>query len=381
MRLVVQITDKGPGSGGIRRVVEDHAEMLSDLGWKVRRLLLTGKKVDHLDPTETIAPIAFAQGPRAEADAISALRKIGQSADLIHLHLGLTAVTPALLRQAAAIAPLVVSLHDISPFEPQSDECPPDNIITRLARWRHGPARRAVWQAVCTQARVIHTPSSYLTDLARRAGAPTERLMVLPHMVPTPETQPRPLADCAPLVVYAGLLSRPKGAHLLLPALRAMQDRDTRLIICGDGPLADTIARDVAQSGLGDRVTLTGRIDRPEVLHWMGKARAIVHPSLIPEGFGLTMLEAMLLGRPVVGFGAGATGEWLTDGVTGLVARPATAEALAEALLRLVNDPSLGAQLGQAGSTQALALCAPSVVRAGLATLYDAALAQSTVGV
>lgn len=377
MGRVLQITDKGPSSGGIRRVVEDHATLLSEKGWVVTRLLLTAAQ--SRDPQEETAPVPFGQHARVQAVSLTTLKQAARHADIIHLHLGLTAVTPDLIQLAADIAPLVVSLHDIAPFEiPSEPPPPPQTLAKRLARWRHRPARRAVWQAVCDNATIIHAPSRYLADLAQQAGAPSARLIIVPHSVPLPQTRPPELADCPPLVVYAGLLSTQKGAHLLLPCLCALPS-DTRLAICGDGPLANTIARSLAQLDLEERVTLTGRIDHAEVLAWMGRARVVVHPSLIPEGFGLTILEAMMLGRPVAGFGKGATVDWLTNDVTGLVAEPANADALAGAVEVLLRDFGLGARLGTAGAARAAALCSPDTVQEALIKLYHTALARDKV--
>ena len=105
MGRVLQITDKGPGSG-IRRVVEDHATLLSEKGWVVTRLLLTAAQ--SRDPHEETAPVPFGQHARVQAVSLTTLKQAARHADIIHLHLGLTAVTPDLIQLAADIAPLVV---------------------------------------------------------------------------------------------------------------------------------------------------------------------------------------------------------------------------------------------------------------------------------
>ena len=86
-----------------------------------------------------------------------------------------------------------------------------------------------------------------------------------------------------------------------------------------------------------------------------------------------------MLGRPVAGFGKGATVDWLTNDVTGLVAEPANADALAGAVEVLLRDFGLGARLGTAGAARAAALCSPDTVQEALIKLYHTALARDKV--
>jgi glycosyltransferase involved in cell wall biosynthesis len=369
MLRILQITDKGPGAGGVRAVVEDHARMLEEQGLEVRRLRLHHGVAGEADQTEIRAPVGFAQDARTQHEALETLRRAAGTADLIHLHLGTTAVTPEFVTAAAATAPLLVTLHDISPFPDLSGYVEPLSLRERLGRMRHKALRQRVWQRVCACAEAIHAPSAYLSGLAIRAGAPAARVVVLPHAIRVPGIACQPVTGTAPLLIHAGLLSAPKGAGHLLPAFLLVSDRSARLTICGDGPMAGTLKREILQLGLSDRVTMTGRIPHDQVLGLFGRARAVLQPSLIPEGFGLTVLEAMSLGRPVIGFASGATAEWIMDGVTGLVAPPAPAGALAAALDRVLASPELAGRLGDEGRRRAQAVCLPERIGQELASL------------
>ena len=80
------------------------------------------------------------------------------------------------------------------------------------------------------------------------------------------------------------------------------------------------------------------------------EASVVVLPSLTEaESFGMTLVEAMACGRPVVGSRVGGIPGVVRDGVDGLLVPPGDAPALAEALRRLLTDEELGATMGAEG--------------------------------
>jgi glycosyltransferase involved in cell wall biosynthesis len=80
----------------------------------------------------------------------------------------------------------------------------------------------------------------------------------------------------------------------------------------------------------------------------------LVLPSVTPEPFGRTVVEAMAAGCPPVATAAGGPLESVEDGLSGLLVPPDDAEALAGAISRLLADPALARQLGRAGRRRAL---------------------------
>jgi glycosyltransferase involved in cell wall biosynthesis len=89
----------------------------------------------------------------------------------------------------------------------------------------------------------------------------------------------------------------------------------------------------------------------------MSRAAIVVLPSTtatgIAEGFNITALEAMALGRPVVASAVGGLPEVVIDGETGLLVAPGDVDSLASAVRRLVEDPVLARTLGEAGRIRA----------------------------
>jgi len=122
--------------------------------------------------------------------------------------------------------------------------------------------------------------------------------------------------------------------------------------------------------GLGGRVHFTGYLDdrsRNLLLHW---ASAAVVPSYYAP-FGLTALEAMAAGVPVVVSDTGGLGETVVHGETGLKVPPANPGALASAVLALLDDPVLARRLAGAARAEALDRYSWSDVAARTEAVYD----------
>jgi len=250
-----------------------------------------------------------------------------------------------------------------------------NGLRVSVARWLRGPSRRVLWRRICAEAVLILAPSRYLLDLARAAGAPEEKLRLLAHPVPAdlPETVPPPSAS-PPHIVHAGLLSRAKGGPILLKAFAEVLTADARLLVFGTGPEERAVRERARALGVADRVDFFGRATRGEVLSAMAAARVVAHPSLVAEGFGLVGIEAMSLGRPVVGFGLGGSTDWLTDGATGLVARAGDHADLARCLDRVLARPGLADRLGSEGRARATACFGRARIARDLGAAYSEAM-------
>jgi glycosyltransferase involved in cell wall biosynthesis len=103
----------------------------------------------------------------------------------------------------------------------------------------------------------------------------------------------------------------------------------------------------LAQAGLLERVHFTGFLpDRRSISEWYRALSVVVCASRV-EGFGLTCLEAMASGCPVVASRTGAWPELLSEGETGFLVPPCDSVALAEAIMRLTTDPERIAAMGR----------------------------------
>ena len=147
-------------------------------------------------------------------------------------------------------------------------------------------------------------------------------------------------------VLYAGQLLRNKGVHTLIQAAHlAAKSAPLRLTIAGDGP--EEVKRELRAllSGGPAIGEFLGRVPHADLPAIYRAHDLFVFPSLGPEAFGLTHLEAMASGTPVVSTRDGGQAEFLIDGENALVFPAGDAQALSGMLLALVQDLELARRL------------------------------------
>lgn len=152
-------------------------------------------------------------------------------------------------------------------------------------------------------------------------------------------------------IVAMGRLAPQKGFDLLIDAFVTVKAHHpaARLTIYGEGPERFALMAQVARLQLEDAVTLPGRAENPTQALCAGAIFAF--PSRY-EGFGLALGEAMSLGLPVIAADCpSGPGEMIRNEENGLLVPPNDADALAEALLRLLDDPAFAARLGHEART------------------------------
>jgi hypothetical protein len=159
------------------------------------------------------------------------------------------------------------------------------------------------------------------------------------------------------IVGIVARLQRWKGVHVLVEALPHVIRRhpDLHCVIVGgvhelEPGYEASLRRMVADLGLEGRVIFAGR--QPEVPLWLQAMDVVVHASA-DEPFGLTIVEAMALGKPVVGAASGGPLEIVRDSIDGLLVPHADTRALAFAVIRLLEDAELARRLGKAAQQRA----------------------------
>jgi glycosyltransferase involved in cell wall biosynthesis len=237
-------------------------------------------------------------------------------------------------------------------------------------------ASLALWQRrLVEQADAIVVPSAFARERLRALGAPLPwgRVHVLAPPVRALHAEAEPAPSAArELGSYALVVSRlapEKGVDVAIDACRAAA---VPLIVAGDGPQRAALqarAQD-GESGsgrsCGSLVRFAGRVDDAQLARLRAGASIALVPSRSAETFGLAAAEAMAAGLPVAASRVGALPELVEE--SGLVA-PGDAGALAQAIARLAGDRAAG----ERGLERVRALCAPEIVAAALAELYDGA--------
>lgn len=186
------------------------------------------------------------------------------------------------------------------------------------------------------------------------------------------------LDEITPLIGMVASFEPRKGHQYFLQALTEVIDRipSTRAVLLGDGGgNEDKTRRLVSDLGLSNRVFFVGH--RENVSDWMRACDVIVLPSTDKESLPYVILEAMAVGRPVVGTRIGGIHEEIEDGVTGSIVPPANTRALALAIMQILGDRDLAAQMGQAGRARVQRLFSMERMVRSLTELYESDFVRS----
>jgi glycosyltransferase involved in cell wall biosynthesis len=181
-----------------------------------------------------------------------------------------------------------------------------------------------------------------------QAGIP---IHLVPHGVDVRRFCPRPLPAGEPLCILAvGRLVEKKGFHVLIAAA-ARLSVSFHLRIVGDGPELGRLRTAITGAGLENRVSLCGTLTHAHLADQYAWSHVVAVPSIADrtgdrDGLPNVILEAMASGRPVVASEIGAIGTAVRSGRTGILVPPGDADALAQALRLIGQQPTLGERLG-----------------------------------
>ena len=214
-----------------------------------------------------------------------------------------------------------------------------------LSRWKY----RQVDLYVCA--------SEAIRQILLHDGVPPGRTVTVHEGIDIAHVDAAPRADLhgelwlphhAPLVGNVAALVPHKGQRHLIEAAAAVvrQVPDARFIIAGQGELRESLEHQIKHLHLEKHVILAGF--RSDVLS-VHKAFDIFVMSSVTEGLGTSLLDAMACGKPIVATRAGGIPEVVVDGETGFLVPPRDPHAMADAIVRLLQDPALRERMGTAG--------------------------------
>lgn len=220
--------------------------------------------------------------------------------------------------------------------------------------WSMLPGARRVLRRIGDNADVVTYISDYTLRRFRRAFGPHPQFRHLPSGVDTDWFRPADRPAGPPTVVCVSRLVPRKGQDMLLRVWPRILDRhpDARLRIVGSGSYENTLRQLAAP--LGDAVEFTGPLTTTALRDALAAADVFAMPArtrgkgLDVEGLGIVYLEAQACGIPVIAGDSGGAPETVTP-ETGIVVDGRREDELATALLTLLDDPQLAADMGQAG--------------------------------
>ncbi len=148
-------------------------------------------------------------------------------------------------------------------------------------------------------------------------------------------------------VLYTGVLRARKGLFDFVKCAQIIcnERKDVKFVICGRGPFLNKVQQYVHEMGLQKNVALLGYVPRATLLKTYQNATVHVIPSHY-EGLPTVLLEAMSCGLPVVATDIGGNNEVISSEVNGLLVPPKCPTEMAQAVLRLLDNPELRERLG-----------------------------------
>jgi len=258
--------------------------------------------------------------------------------DVVHTHLFHADIYGTLAARLAGIRRIVSTKHGFNPWRVQPRYAWLDRMAARF------------------QTHIISISQAIGQWLVQVEGLPPAKMRVIYygldvepfrqcHQTPAVlATIPRPIIGTVTRLLHQ------KGVHVLLDAFATCLQHfpQASLLILGDGPERVTLEEQARTCGIAGHVHFLGRVPNPEESAMMRAFDIFAFPTF-GEGFGLVLLEAMAWGTPIVASHVMAIPEIVHHEETGLLVPPDDPASLAQALLRLLQDPTLCHTLGTAG--------------------------------
>ena len=219
--------------------------------------------------------------------------------------------------------------------------------------FREAPARlkSSITRTLESARLVIALSDEWRVRLSRIA--PDADIRVLPNPVVVDDFAPavEGREDVPPgggRLLFLGAFGKRKGVYDLLEAMPAIVARRSGVILeMGGDQEVDEVTRRVRESGLSDNVRMLGWVRGMDKLAAFARAHIYVLPSY-HEGLPIGVLEALAAGLPVVTTPVGGIPEVVRDGVNGLIISPGDVQALANSVLRLLDDGELRSRMSAA---------------------------------
>jgi glycosyltransferase involved in cell wall biosynthesis len=300
--------------------------------------------------------------------AAKQLRQLAKAhkVQIIHAHNGRTTLAAAIGLRGLCEARLVSSQHFLQPARLRRR-----GVVALISRtihhWMNGRIHR-----------FVAVSNAVAQSLDGQAHA--QRVRVVPNGVAAcdgSKLHPREdlrrelgIAFDTPLLVCAARLEPEKDIATLITAMAEVCKRfpNSHCVIAGRGSMQQTLADQIDRLGLNDHVRLLGFCD--DALSLINAGDCFVLPSLA-EPFGLVLLEAMSLGKPVIATRAGGPLEIVEDGITGLLVPPSDAQALSAAMIQVLADRAAAAEMGRLGKARFEAQFTDRKMAEAMNTLYE----------
>lgn len=228
-------------------------------------------------------------------------------------------------------------------------------------------AYREELQKVFHDASALIVPSYHVQRLLVLEGAPAKKIYLV-RIAPNLEgLVPASWSDRTsknPSIAFLGRFTPKKNPIALVEAFALVKQQVpvAQLTMIGDGPEMSRVRQRIEQLELNNSVMLHGTLPRSEALpivnkHWVFAQHSATPPSGDQEGFPVVLTEAAALQLPIVSTLHSGIPEQVIDGTTGFLVQEFDYEAMAEYIIKLLQNPDLAEQMGKAGRENISQMC------------------------
>ena len=283
--------------------------------------------------------------------------------DIVHVHNTLSLISPSVYYAALAMkVPVVQTIHNFRLLCPGAtfyrdghicEDCVDQSMFCAVSHKCYRNSRMET--LICVISSIIHrftriySKLNYIAltqfnkeKLLQLSQINKTKVDVKPNFVQQ-KYAPLPYSNRKDQFVFAGRLDALKGIDILLRAWKLAKDKypnfNTRLIVCGTGPMEEWCNNYILSQSLPD-IELRGYIPNEEMKKVIGESRALVLPTQWYEGFPMGIVEAIAQITPVIGSNIGNVGNLINDDHNGWKFDASSIESICDAMLR-VHDISM----------------------------------------
>lgn len=283
--------------------------------------------------------------------------RLADDVDLVYIQGPVSEGLPASIACALQLKPYIVKVVGDYAWEQGMQRFGVEDLLDDFQKNKYSwqvQLFRWIESRVTKGANKVIVPSQYLKSIVKQWGVSDENIEVIYNSIEKVELNLRKseaksnLGITGDAIVSVGRVVKWKGFSLLvdlLPELLAANP-NFKLIIIGDGPEKIILEEKVKQYGLERQIQLPGNLPRAKVLEYMRAADIFVLDSGY-EGLAHVLIEAMMLGAPVIVSNVGGNPELVKDNETGLLIKYDNREELKAAIIKLWHNRALANQLSE----------------------------------
>ncbi|MCB0208632.1 MAG: glycosyltransferase family 4 protein [Anaerolineae bacterium] len=378
MRILMVVRQFYPWVGGTERQAQKLAAKLIAAGVDVK--VVTGWWFRDTPRQETIDTIPVLRNFTCWGlFGIKGLRKFGgyiyilslfwqlwrqrRQYDIIHIHLLSYPAFPAVLMGKLLGKKSLIKIANSGH----------DSDIRRMQENDMIPGQKQMLPTTLKADKMVAVNKQIISEL-QAVGIPLKRITYIPNGVETDQVtvvNDYKVDDVATLL-FVGRLHPQKGVDTLLKALARVRQQHPatkwQLWLLGDGALRAELEALTAQLDIASCVQFWGKV--PDVAHYLGQADLFVLPSRA-EGMSNALLEAMAHGLPCIATDIDGNVDVVQHNHNGLLVPPSDEEALAEQIIRLLNNQPLREKLGRAARSTIEAEFSIDAITQKYIDLYD----------